>query len=130
MRCVAHSSRFARFARLMGRALLLTCAVRAIGCKERAKPHSQAMPKAALSKPSASVNMPPAAPRREPAVEMLSVSEIPDEARSAPTASGSSSGLQSKLVIDEPQDIGPAGQMSASALGVVMINRADEFQLA
>jgi len=88
------------------------------------------MPKAALSKPSASVNMPPAAPRREPSVEMLSVSEIPDEARSAPTASGSSSGLQSKLVIDEPQDIGPAGQMSASALGVVMINRADEFQLA
>ena len=58
------------------------------------------------------------------------MSEIHDEAPPAPTASGASPAFKSKLVIDEPQELGPAGQMSASERGVVMLNRADEVQLA
>ncbi|MEO6602362.1 MAG: hypothetical protein ABIQ16_20945, partial [Polyangiaceae bacterium] len=36
----------------------------------------------------------------------------------------------SKLVIDEAQEIGPAGQATATERGVVMLNRSDELQLA
>jgi hypothetical protein len=58
------------------------------------------------------------------------MSEIPDEAPTGSTAGTKGPEFKSKLVIDEPQEIGPAGQMSANERGVIMINRADELQLA
>ena len=58
------------------------------------------------------------------------MSEIPDEAKAVPAQGAPSPDFKSKLVIDEPQELGPAGQMTASERGVVMINRADELQLA
>jgi hypothetical protein len=60
---------------------------------------------------------------------VLSLSEIPEEAPPAPAASAAPA-FKSKLVIDEPMEIGPAGQMTASERGVVMLNRADEVLLA
>ncbi len=61
---------------------------------------------------------------------MLSLSEIPDEAQPAPSAGVASPEFKSKLLIDEPQEIGPAGQMTASEHGVLMISREGELQLA
>ncbi|MEI9949213.1 MAG: hypothetical protein WDO74_09570 [Pseudomonadota bacterium] len=121
--------------RFIASTLLLGCAVTPVGCDERGKQQSPPSakvlrtlpapaPKASASKPNA------AAPAGEPAPELLSVSEIPDEARAAPSADVPGPAFKSKLVIDEPQQIGPAGQMSANERGVVMINRADELQLA
>jgi hypothetical protein len=57
------------------------------------------------------------------------MSEIPDE-RPAPAGSGQVAPSASKLIIDQAQEIGPAGQMTATERGVVMINRSDELQLA
>jgi hypothetical protein len=124
-----HCSRFARF---IASALMLGCAVGPAGCDERGKPQSPP-PSAKVSRPtpSASVSKPNAAPNREQtAPEVLNVSEIPSEAQPARSALAPGAEFKSKLVIDEPQEIGPAGQMSASERGVVMINRADEVQLA
>ncbi|HYQ45689.1 MAG TPA: hypothetical protein VER11_27135 [Polyangiaceae bacterium] len=122
------SSRFARF---LANALLLAGAALPTGCNDRGKPQSQPTPPK-VTRPAASISIsgPKPAPRQEPAVEALSVSEIPDEALPAPTTSGSAPEFKSKLIIDEPQEIGPAGQMTASERGVVMLDRADELQLA
>jgi len=131
MRCVARGSRFAGFARFIAAAPLLACAVAGSGCDERTKPHRpQATHERSLPALSASVDKPLVRPRPDAPAEILNLSEIPDEAKPTPAASGSSTGFKSKLVIDEPQEIGPAGQMSASEQGVVMLNRADECQLA
>jgi hypothetical protein len=53
-----------------------------------------------------------------------------DQASPEPAPSGAGSASPSRLIIDQAQEIGPAGQMSASEPGVVMINRSDEVQLA
>jgi len=117
-----HSRRF------IASALLLGCAAGS-GCDERAK--QQSPPKIVRPAASASINPPSAAPpRQEPAPELLSVSELPNEASPAQSANTPGPAFKSKLVIEEPQELGPAGQMSASERGVVMINRADEVQLA
>ena len=57
------------------------------------------------------------------------MSEIPDEEHAAAHSSVQAE-VPSKLVIDEAQAIGPAGQMSATDGGVVMINRSDDVQIA
>ncbi|HEX3853903.1 MAG TPA: hypothetical protein VHW01_23225 [Polyangiaceae bacterium] len=57
------------------------------------------------------------------------MSEIPDE-QPAPAASTPGPKPVAKLIIDEPQEIGPAGQMSADEHGVVMIDRTSVVQLA
>jgi hypothetical protein len=109
-------------------ALLLGCTA-ATGCDERAK--QQSPPKIVRPAESVSVRKPSAAPQRhEPAPELLSVSELPNEPPPALSANGPGPEFKSKLVLDEPQEIGPAGQMSANERGVLMINRADELQLA
>ncbi|HKO49101.1 MAG TPA: hypothetical protein VJV79_15320 [Polyangiaceae bacterium] len=119
--------------RSIARALLLGCAALPVGCNERDKLQSR-KPPAPAPAPKVSASKPDGTVRREPpAAEILNLSEIPDEARASPSAglaSGVAPGYKSKLVIDEPQVIGPAGQMSANERGVVMINRADELQLA
>ncbi|MEI9941794.1 MAG: hypothetical protein WDO69_31660 [Pseudomonadota bacterium] len=124
-----HRSSVARF---IASALLLGCAAGSLGCDERGKQQTPPLPaKAQPPAPSVSVSKPIAAPQRaEPAPAVLNVSEIPDEAQPVASAGAAGPELKSKLVIDEPQEIGPAGQMSASEHGVVMINRADEVQLA
>ena len=117
-------------------ALLLGCAVLLLDCEERdaaprpvprALPTSKPVPSSARkSEPSAQ-----APPRETPSPDSLSVSEIPEE-RPAPAASGSSAGAPSpsRLIVDRAQEIGPAGQMTATERGVVMINRSDELLLA
>ena len=113
-------------------ALLLGCAVGFIACNERSKQQSaptptRVVPPAASPRSSA----PSATPRRDaPAPELLNASEIVDEAQAAPSANAPGPEFKSKLTIDEAQEIGPAGQMTASERGVVMINRSDELQLA
>lgn len=126
-----HPASFARIARFIASALLLGCAALTAACDERNRQSPPPAVKALHPAPSASLSKPPAAaPRDPPAPEVLSLSEIPDEAKLAPAAGGPSPEFKSKLVIDEPQEIGPAGQMSATERGVVMINRADDLQLA
>lgn len=133
-----HRSRLARLARLpsaarfAASALLLGCAVGASACDERGKQHPPPPAAKALPPPtSASVATPQAAAHRDPpAPAVLSLSEIPDEAQAAPSAHTPLPEFKSKLLIDEPQEIGPAGQMSASERGVVMIDRQGELQLA
>jgi hypothetical protein len=68
-------------------------------------------------------------PTSEHASDSLTVSEIPDE-QPAPAASTQGPKPVAKLIIDEPQEIGPAGQMSADERGVVMIDRGSVVQLA
>jgi len=119
-------------ARFIASALLLGCATLAVACDGPGKPQSTPAPaKAVRAVPSASASTPTVARERpEPAAEAMNASEIPDEAPLAPSAGGGGAEFKSKLVIDEPQEIGPAGQMSANERGVLMLNRADEFQLA
>ena len=126
-------SRAARFARFAASPLLLACAAVSAGCDEKAKQHGPtAPPKVARSVATvnASASKPSPAERRVPPAEVLNLSEIPDETPPAPAASGAAPAFKSKLVIDEPMEIGPAGQMTASERGVVMLNRADEVLLA
>jgi len=127
------SSRSARFTRFVASALLLGCAVVHAGCEERGKAHGP--PKVVRPTPAVTASVSVAkskavARRNEPAPDVLSMSEIPDEASPAPSASGPGHEFKSKLVIDEPQEIGPAGQMSANERGVMMLNRADEVLFA
>ena len=113
--------------------LLLGCAALLAGCEERGKQGGAAPPRVEPSTPSAhaSVGKPTeAAQRAQPAPEALNASAIPDEAQPAVSGTSPGSAFKSKLVIDEPQEIGPAGQMTANERGVVMINRSDELQLA
>jgi len=133
--CVARVARFARFPRFVASALLLGCAVGQSACDERGKsPAPAAPPKVvrsattAASQVSASRATATTSPSK-PAPDVLNVSELPDEARAA-TPANLEPAFKSKLVIDQAQEIGPAGQMSASERGVLMINRADELQLA
>ena len=117
------------FRRFIWSALLLRCAAAFTGCDERGKQQSP-LP---VKRPAASVSASKpnsAAPRTQTTPETLSLSEIPDEAQFAPSADRPAPAAKNKLLIDEPQVIGPAGQMSASERGVVMLNRADELQLA
>ncbi|HEY3665623.1 MAG TPA: hypothetical protein VGL19_06470 [Polyangiaceae bacterium] len=71
---------------------------------------------------------PPATPtpRHEPSDDSLTVSEIPDEQPASPAASASGPKPVAKLIIDEPQEVGPAGQMTADEHGVVMIDRTSQ----
>lgn len=113
-------------------ALLLGCAALSASCDERSSAPSAPRPlapKATAVSSAASKPPAPVAPRSEHPSDALSVSEIPDEERAAPQPSAQGT-LPSKLIIDEAQEIGPAGQMSATEAGVVMINRSDEVQLA
>ena len=110
-------------------ALLLGCAACSTGCNERVK--QQTPPPVKRPVASANAGKPNAAPARvQTAADVLNPSEIPDETKAVPSADRPATESKNKLVIDEPQVIGPAGQMSASERGVVMINRADELQLA
>ncbi|MET0793527.1 MAG: hypothetical protein ABW061_18545 [Polyangiaceae bacterium] len=81
-------------------------------------------PRASAAKPSVKVT-----PHEQPPPDSLSVSEIPDESP-APVASGQDQPAPSPLIIDQAQEIGPAGQMTATEHGVVMLNRSDELLLA
>jgi hypothetical protein len=121
---LAHAGSFAS-------ALLLGCAVVLLGCDERSAPPRPARELTKRAVPSASAPKPSVTPepREEPSPDSLSVSEIHDESP-APIGSGQAELSPSKLVIDEAQEIGPAGQMTATERGVVMINRSDELQLA
>ena len=113
-------------------ALLLGCAVVVCSCDEHssaAPPSPVPRPKAALPSASSPKPIAPPAPRDTPEPDLLAVSELPDEAPAA-SASGEAALPPSKLIIDRAQEIGPAGQMTATDHGVVMINRSDELQLA
>ena len=126
-------TRVARFARFAASPLLLACAAVFAGCDERGKQQGPIAPRKAtppVATVSASASKPPPDQRHMPPAEVLNVSEIPDEAPPASAASGAAPAFKSKLVIDEPMEIGPAGQMTASERGVVMLNRADEVLLA
>ena len=124
------ASRFARFARLTTSSLLLACAVGPISCNERPKPPApRPVQQAARPVASAMTGKPHPAPR-ERSPEPLSLSELPDEVKPAQVAGAADPAFKSKLTIDAPIEIGPAGQMTASERGVVMLNRADELQLA
>jgi hypothetical protein len=119
-----HSRRF------IASALLLGCAA-GFGCEERGKPHSAPKVVRPAVSVSASVGKPSKAPERaQPAPDILSPSEIPNESAPASSAGTPGAEFKTKLVIDEPQVVGPAGQMSASERGVVMLNREGELQLA
>ncbi len=61
--------------------------------------------------------------------EPLAVSEVPDE---APVSSASANAVQtpSKVWLDDPIVIGPAGSMTAEASGVVMIDRKNEIHVS
>ncbi|MEO8906188.1 MAG: hypothetical protein ABI488_26635 [Polyangiaceae bacterium] len=112
--------------------LTLGCAVGLSNCDQ---PSSVAPPPAtrpaalkrtqAVPKPGAAV----AQPSSDPTPEPLIVSEIPDEAP-APGASASAAKPVAKLIIDQPVEIGPAGQMSADEHGVVILDRSDRVQIA
>ncbi len=99
--------------RFIAGALLLGCATGPAACDERTQ---RRPPPAPVSRPpttpalDASVSKPKSALLREqPAPEVLNASELPDEARSAPSAELTEAEFKSKLVIDEPQVIGPRG---------------------
>ncbi|MEO6602207.1 MAG: hypothetical protein ABIQ16_20165, partial [Polyangiaceae bacterium] len=114
--------------------LLLQFAVVLTGCNERSTAQRPAPAAAETTKPavpSATAAKPGVAakPREEPPPDPLSMSEIHDEGP-APTGSGQAELSPSKLVIDEAQEIGPAGQVTATERGVVMLNRSDELLLA
>ncbi len=118
------------------RALLLGCAVLLLNCEEheaapRLAPRARSTSKPAVSSESTPSPNVKALPHESPSADLLSVSEIPDE-RPAPAASGATAAAPgpSKLIIDRAQEIGPAGQMTATERGVVMINRSDELLLA
>lgn len=115
-------------------ALLLGCAVVLPSCNERSAtprpaPAAVETPKHTSPSPSATAPKPSPKPQRDPEPDSLSVSEIPDEAP-APAGSARAEPAPSKLLIDQAQEIGPAGQMTATERGVVMIDRSDELQLA
>jgi len=62
--------------------------------------------------------------------EPLAVSELPDEAPPATSASSGAPQTASKVWIDDPLVIGPAGSMTAEANGVVMIDRNDQIHVS
>jgi len=72
----------------------------------------------------------PPAPHSDPSNDSLVVSEIPDEQPAAPAPSASGLKPALKLIIDEPQEVGPAGQMTADERGVVMIDRTNQVLVA
>jgi hypothetical protein len=112
--------------------LLLGCAVVLLSCNERPSaprpapraPTSEPRASASVAKPSATL---PA--HREPPPDALNVSPIAAESP-IPAASAQAPATPSKILIDSPIVIGPAGQMTATERGVVMINRSDELLLA
>ena len=114
-------------------ALLLGCALVLQSCDEHASDPRRApippksLPAVALPSAPKPSSKPP--PVEQPAVDSLNVSQIPDE-KPTPAASAQAEANPSKLVIDEAQEIGPAGQMTATERGVIMINRSDEILLA
>jgi hypothetical protein len=116
------------------RSVALGCALGLSSCDEPSSAsHAPALTVAPLERPaSASAKSSEPAPLihvREAPAAALSVSDIPDEAPAAPVTSSQPKSA-TKLVIDEPQAIGPAGQMSAEERGVVMIDRESHVQLA
>jgi hypothetical protein len=114
-------------------ALTLGCALGLSNCDQ---PSGQgAAPAAPSPKHSAPTTPKPSPPSAPPASsdhssDSLTVSEIPDEQPPAPAASAPGPKPVAKLIIDEPQEVGPAGQMSADERGVVMIDRGSAVQLA
>jgi hypothetical protein len=83
----------------------------------------------ALSAPDAPPKAPTPKPTQGDPLDSLSISELPDDS-AAPSASANGPEKPSKVIIDEPSVIGPAGPMSADEHGVVMIDRNDELQVA
>lgn len=118
--------------RLRASALILAWFALA-ACEERSASSTSASAPEPSAKPSASNPSPsaaPAPPRAAPLPEELTVSEIPDEVAPPPATSGDAPLPPSKLVIEEPVVIGPAGQMTATEQGVVMLNRDDEVLIS
>jgi len=121
-----------RFSRFVAATLLFGCAGAAVACDERGGSERARKrvtlppaPKAPTPKPAV------AEPRREPGTsDDLRVSELPTEGTPTPSSSAAHKSPQSLLIIDAPQAIGPAGQMTASERGVVMVNRNDDVQVA
>jgi len=113
-------------------ALLLGCAGVLLQCEERgAAPAQRTRPVSPPPVPgSALAPSAPAPPRKPREPDALSVSELPADESAAPAPSATNPKPVSKLIIDQAEELGPAGQMSASERGVVMINRRDELQLA
>lgn len=114
--------------------LLFGCAALLANCEERAATRNAPRPiTPKIGAPSglgvrASAPAPPAPTARQ--ADAFNVSEIPEERE--PEAKGGAPGdkVPSRLVINEAQVIAPAGQMTATPEGVVMINRRDELLLA
>ena len=113
---------------LVASGLLLGCAVLLGACRERKDTPRPFEPVATAIQSSAIAKK--VVPTATPAPEALTVSEMPDEESPAPTASAAASRPKSQLIIDEPQAIGPAGQMTATEKGVVLLDRNDELQLS
>ena len=115
-------------------AAALGCALGLASCDEPSSTSHTTTPAIAAHKPqrpaSAQITAPaPTEQAHQTSADTLSVSEIPDEAPTAPVGSAQVKSTV-KLIIDEPQAIGPAGQMSAEERGVVMVDRESHVQLA
>lgn len=114
-------------------ALLFGCAAVLPQCDERGTTPSAPRTLAPKSPaPSGAPKEPrraTATPRERPP-DSLNVSAIPEETSPAPSASAETKRPRSKLIIDQAQAIGPAGQMTASERGVLMVNRSDEVLVA
>src|SRR4051812_29313511 len=113
--------------------LLIGCALVQLSCDDRGAarrpgPSAVQMPKQPLPQPSAPPTAHEAA-HEGPPPDSLNASEIHDESP-PPAGSSQADHSPSQLIIDEAQEIGPAGQMTATERGVVMLNRSDELQLA
>jgi len=113
---------------------LLFCA----GCDHRGGSDRTA-PTAIGAKPPPSASQPPSSPKQpatapahsaDDASEPLAVSELPDETPPASSSGGAPGGTPSKVWIDDPLVIGPAGSMTADANSVVMIDRKDQIHVS
>lgn len=58
------------------------------------------------------------------------MSELPDEAPPAPSSSSGGAASASKVWLDDPIVIGPAGAMTADASSIVMIDRNDQIHVS
>ena len=108
--------------------LLLGCTALLIGCEEKSTMMSARKPSAAkpsAAKPSLAIAQRPPAPKvEEDRAQALNASELNEERIAAPNEDAK---IPSRLIIDQGQQIGPAGQMAATDQGVVMITRDDEI---
>jgi hypothetical protein len=113
-------------------ALGLGCAA-LLGCDERdagRSAHHLTEPKLAASNSARAAPSAPVLTHSPAPLEALNTSEIPAEASAEPAKGAPGSARPSKLIVDRAQEIGPAGQMTASEQGVVMVDRNAEIQIA